>query len=149
MLGRIMMPSLAIILAMSYWVPAAPNPEKAESIGQVVVDKSKATVKFQDKEKDQARYLVTLTFNRSKDSPDIKASRVQVWLLSKGFDTICPACVLREISFDGVAAEGNDDEVIKTTAVYSFEAVHGRAQMFAIVVAVDGEPQLLKMPPVE
>jgi hypothetical protein len=145
----ILTPSLVIILATGLWVPMAVATGKVESIGGFAVDKSRATVAFQDKKKDKGRYLVTLTINRPEDSPGIKASRIQVWLLSKGFDTICPACVLDEISFDGVASRGHEDEVIKKTAVYSFQAVHDRATMFAIVVAVDGEPKLFKMPPAQ
>jgi hypothetical protein len=138
-----------LVMAAGLRVPAAHAAGKVESIGKVAVDKYEATVEFQDDQKDNDHYLVTLTIKKPKDTPGIRADRIEVWLLSKGFNTICPACVLDEISVDGVRSEGRHREEIKTTAVYRFVAAHDRATMFAVVVAVDGEPKLLKMPPAE
>jgi len=137
-----------IAVAAIHWLgcPIAPAGENSAALGRVGIGKHEATVEFHDASAAKKLYHVTLAFAKPVEAPGVKVARIQVWLLGD-YDSAFPAMRVREITLDAVRSEDTETDVFRSKAVFSFFADDARKQLAAIVVAIDGEPKLFKLPP--
>jgi hypothetical protein len=141
-------PVVLIAVAAIPWLgcPIAPAGEKSAAVGRVGVGKHEATVEFHDASAAKKLYHVTLAFAKPVEAPGVKVARIQVWLLGE-YDSAFPALGMGKITLDGARSEDTEVDTFQSKAVFSFYADAARSQLAAIVVAIDGEPKLFKLPP--
>jgi hypothetical protein len=99
----------------------ADRPAAAQSLGNVTVGKSEAAVEFTDASATRKVYQVSLTFAKPVEAPGVKVERLQVWLLSKVYDSPRPGLLLRQITLDGVKCDDGEG-AFRSQAVTSTSA---------------------------
>jgi hypothetical protein len=119
-----------------------PKPEQYLALGSLKVGEHMAQVFFQYPEDDGKRYCVDVAISKPVNAPHIESERLEVWLLAKGGK----AATLKDRPHKGPLIEVNTRGAT-ADAIFWFERDAARGDLAAVVVSVDGEFQVFKVPP--
>ncbi|HZU96625.1 MAG TPA: hypothetical protein VFF73_08045 [Planctomycetota bacterium] len=108
--------------------------------GQVKIDRNTAQVLFSEEEKD---YRIDVSVSLRADEPPTNADRIEVWLLSKGGKAV--SCTKRD---NGALCRVSTNHLVGGTesAMFFFDHSVDRKDLVALVVSVDAEPTLCRIP---
>jgi len=153
MLGRLLVLRLLLccaLLAGLGTAPALADPPRFGAsktpLGKVKFEGTEATVWIDPASPARETILVSVEFARPAGRPKIAADRLKLWVLRNNFLSGLPALV-NEDSFEGETLPeipGKDGVYVQAWFEYDdFELEH----LAAVVVSLDGELTLFKLPP--
>jgi hypothetical protein len=124
---------------------AARADETTEQLGPMAVGKCTVAVELQyPTEQDaSALYRVTLLICKPRKAAVIKAEDLDVWVMHKGLGR---SMRVRDRPPKGVLAEEGEGETVTVKATFTYRCEVVREALAAIVVSVQGEPILFKVP---
>jgi hypothetical protein len=132
--------ALSVLVAM----PAAagePEAEKVLTLGSVKVAGFNGTVLFQYPEDDARTYRIDVAISKPNGTDPIQSDRLDVWLLARG----SRAVAAKDRPRKGPLIEANSAGTT-ADAMYFFARDVPRQELVAVVVSVDGEPHVFKIP---
>lgn len=142
-----------VVVGLSWTgIAGAVRAEEAVLAGTVKLDGYKAEVRIQDvlDEQDGERnwhIAVTLRFIKPTDAPRIRTDRLKIWLLRDHFRGGNPGLRLIGSPEGKELPERKVEKGNEVKAAYTFSGSGLRREhMFAVVIAVDDVPTVVKLP---
>jgi hypothetical protein len=126
---------------------AAVNDVTVEKLGSARVGKVEVSVelRYVTAQLDVLQpYFVTVTIRKPKEAPAIKSEQLEVWLLHKS--GIGRSVNLKKRPPKGPLPEAAQGEMATTTAEFAFDFEVWREDLLGVVVAMDGELTLFRIP---
>lgn len=118
--------------------------EKMITLGPLTIDGYKGEVLFEYGE-DHSTWRVDFVFTKPAKNPLIAGERIQIWMLARGNKTVPFARDYAPRTGPLVEA-GNLLRDVSVDACFFFSRSVPRRDLVAVVIAVDGEPTLFKIP---
>lgn len=138
-----------IILTAAVWLfaSAVDGEERGASIGTVKIDAFAAKVHLEDTIDDEAQLVLTICGIKPTHAPGVRADRIKVWLLRSNFTSGGPAMALEEYPEQPNLPERAVETGVEVQATFKFASrgLH-REHMFAVVIAIDDNLKVFKVP---
>lgn len=142
----------AVVLLAAAWThaglaPVARGDETVERLAPAALGKFQVAVDFRYATAQHNvldPYFVTVTIRKRANAPAIKAEQLEVWVLQKS--GVGTTLSLKKRPPKGDLPEEVKGQEATAKAVFSFTFEVYREDLVAVVVALDGEPILFKLP---
>lgn len=133
--------------ASGLFVDAAVAENGGASLGTVKIDAFQAEVQLGEAVDDHEHLVVTIRGVKPKGASHVRTDRIKVWLLRSHFKSGGPALALAAYPEKLDLPEREVPMGIEVQATFKFSNRGLRREhMFAVVVAIDDEPNVFKLP---